>query len=436
MGPARSPVPGLGGAAKSVWAPHHTLHKTLMGLWDMYAIGGNAQALEILVKWARWFHRWSGAFSQEQMDRNPRRQGQRHARGQPTDLCRPDRRARAPGTHRALRPPPLLRPARGRRGCAHQHAHEHDHPRGARRGACLGSHRRRALAADRRRLLAQRRHRARLLHHRRADQRRGVVAAQCALGAAGFPYAGALHRLQHDAAGRLPAALERRPALRRLLGAQPVERHPGPAAPGHRHDRLFLPLYAGAEKVWGSPTDDFWCCHGSLVQAHTMYADNIWFEHAGGVTMSQYIPSELAWAQDGVPVTLQMEHDAQLKSHHRPDSLAYTVRVQAAQPVEFSLRLRVPWWVAPARSRSATVRCGRAISYVEIRRSWRDDTVHIILPKALIAVPAPDEPPAHSGFMDGPVVLANSTLPRRTTGHNAAPTARRPIPTTVSAALP
>ena len=77
-----------------------------------------------------------------------------------------------------------------------------------------------------------------------------------------------------------------------------------------------------------------------------MYADNIWFEHAGGLTLSQYIPSELAWQQDGVPVTVRLTHDAQLKSHHRPDSLAYTVRVQAATPVEFSLRLRIPWWVS------------------------------------------------------------------------------------------
>ena len=53
---------------KRVWAPHYTLHKTLMGLWDMYAVGGNAQALDILVKWARWFYRWSGQFTQEQMD--------------------------------------------------------------------------------------------------------------------------------------------------------------------------------------------------------------------------------------------------------------------------------------------------------------------------------------------------------------------------------
>jgi DUF1680 family protein len=51
----------LGWAArgKEVWAPHYTIHKTLMGLYDMYAWAGNQQALDILVKWARWFYRWT-----------------------------------------------------------------------------------------------------------------------------------------------------------------------------------------------------------------------------------------------------------------------------------------------------------------------------------------------------------------------------------------
>ena len=55
----------------------------------------------------------------------------------------------------------------------------------------------------------------------------------------GNKHPGALHGLQHDAPGRLSAALDRRPGIRRLLGAQPVERHPGPAAPRDRHDRLL-----------------------------------------------------------------------------------------------------------------------------------------------------------------------------------------------------
>ena len=31
----------------------------------------------------------------------------------------------------------------------------------------------------------------------------------------------------------------------------------------------FLPLRSGSTKKWGTPTDDFWCCHGTLIQAHT-----------------------------------------------------------------------------------------------------------------------------------------------------------------------
>ena len=35
--------------------PHYTLHKTLMGLMDMYRYAGNKQALEVLCKFADWF---------------------------------------------------------------------------------------------------------------------------------------------------------------------------------------------------------------------------------------------------------------------------------------------------------------------------------------------------------------------------------------------
>ena len=38
----------------------------------------------------------------------------------------------------------------------------------------------------------------------------------------------------------------------------------------------FLPMRAGSVKNWGSATQDFWCCHGSLVQAHTIYANNVY----------------------------------------------------------------------------------------------------------------------------------------------------------------
>ena len=53
---------------KTVHAPQCTVHRNMMGLYDMYAWAGNKQALEIMVKWSRWFSRWTSQFTQDQID--------------------------------------------------------------------------------------------------------------------------------------------------------------------------------------------------------------------------------------------------------------------------------------------------------------------------------------------------------------------------------
>ncbi len=45
---------------QSIWSPQYTIHKTLMGLWDMYLMTGSQQALEVLEKFSDWFHIWTG----------------------------------------------------------------------------------------------------------------------------------------------------------------------------------------------------------------------------------------------------------------------------------------------------------------------------------------------------------------------------------------
>jgi DUF1680 family protein len=171
----------------------------------------------------------------------------------------------------------------------------------------------------------------------------------------------------------------------------------------------FLPMYQGAEKVWGTPTDDFWCCHGSLVQAHTIYANHVWYEDPGGLTLTQYIPSQANWEHSRTQVSLRLENDPQLKQNHRPDSLAYQLQVEAAQPVEFSLRIRIPGWVSGTpevrvNGEAQQVQAGEKGEMV-LRRVWNMDSVHLTFPKKLSVVPLPDEPDT-CAFMDGPVVLA------------------------------
>ena len=53
---------------KGVWAPHYTIHKTLMGLVDAVKYAKNEQALEVLVSAAKWFSRWTKKFSRAEMD--------------------------------------------------------------------------------------------------------------------------------------------------------------------------------------------------------------------------------------------------------------------------------------------------------------------------------------------------------------------------------
>lgn len=415
---------------KPVWAPHYTLHKTLMGLWDMYAVGGNTQALEILIRWARWFHRWSGQFTQAQMDDIldvetggmlevwANLYGLTGEREHLELIQRYDRRR-------------LFDPlAAGEDVLTNMHMNTTipEVHGAARAWEVTGDPRWRRIVD--------------------AYWRSGVTERGCYI--TGGQTNGEVWSPPHALSARLGHRTQEHCTVYNMMRladyllrwtddphyADYWERNLWNGILAQQHPETgmiayFLPLHAGAEKVWGTPTEDFWCCHGSLVQAHTIYANHIWFAHDGGLTLSQYIPSELTWEQDGLPVTLRLTHDAQLKSHHRPNSIAYSLRVQAAQPVTFNLRLRLPWWLSDAAqitlNGAALLGASSPSSYVEIDRTWTDDTLHLVFPKTLVTESLPDAPDTF-GVMDGPVVLAalnpgETPIQQRTPG-NASHTAR------------
>jgi len=179
----------------------------------------------------------------------------------------------------------------------------------------------------------------------------------------------------------------------------------------------FLPLCGGARKIWGSPTGHFWCCHGSLVQAHTTHARYTAYAGPDVVALAQYIPTEIRSSAGGVPVTISVEMDTEACStqactvdgpEHRPRRWSVDVRVRAGREAAFTLRLRIPAWVAGEARLTVdgrAVPAGSPGSFVEIRRGWKDDHVRLELPMALTASPVPDDPETVA-FLEGPVVLA------------------------------
>jgi DUF1680 family protein len=171
----------------------------------------------------------------------------------------------------------------------------------------------------------------------------------------------------------------------------------------------FLPLEPGAVKRWGSPTEDFWCCHGTLVQAHSIYYDNIYFGTDNGLMVNQYIPSRLNWTFGDTKVEITQTFDTRERRTRRPQSITFNLAIKAEHPVDFALDIRLPWWLkgTPVVTVNGTPEeiANQPSSYYRIKRTWNQDEIRVELPKRLTTEPLADMPDTVA-FMDGPVVLA------------------------------
>ncbi len=185
----------------------------------------------------------------------------------------------------------------------------------------------------------------------------------------------------------------------------------------------YLPMRPGATKDWGTRTESFFCCHGSLVQAHSLHGTQTWYEDDDGLVLAEYVPTRLDWRRDGVAVTVTLEEVvgasaapdgsgrvdvSQDVGVGRPDSATYRITVAAERPVDFTLRIRVPWWVAGDAEIGVAgerPRAGAASSFLPLARSWQHDTVTVRLPRRLVAEPLAGRP-GTVAFIDGPVALA------------------------------
>lgn len=194
----------------------------------------------------------------------------------------------------------------------------------------------------------------------------------------------------------------------------------------------FLEMGPGSQKNWGSATNHFWCCHGTLVQAHASYDHVIFHEDLNGLVVSQYIPSQMAWCFGDTNVQVSLSQRSQtgttaMQKFHpegldaiqhvhsapipreRPNRYVYELQIQSDHPVEFEVKLRVPWWVNGQPCITVNGE-GHAVSsesgsFVRIQHVWHSDTITLEFPKVVKTVPLPDQPETVS-FMDGPIVLA------------------------------
>jgi len=402
---------------KKIWAPHYTIHKTLMGLFDMFVFAGNAQALEILERFAGWFSRWTAHFSRTEMDDilDVETGGMLEVWA---DLYGATQKQEYLDLFlRYDRPRLFNRLLAGEDPLTNRHANT---------------------------TVPEIHGAARMYEVSGEEHWRKIVEAywNCAVTERGtfctggqtsvemwtppFEYSDHLgdKNQEHCVVYNMMRLAD---YLLRWTGdvtyADYIERnlYNGILAQQNPDTGMvcyFLPLAPGSSKIWGSPTNDFWCCHGTLVQAQTTYNAYVYYEDEKGLDVCQYIPTELKWEWQGVPVEINQTFDPEISTAqvhlpdcpvHRPEHWVVDLTVSCDRPVNFDLKLRLPYWLSGkatilVNGRHEEVTSGPS-SYQKISRTWDHDKVRIILPKQISICPLPDKPDMVA-FMDGPIVLA------------------------------
>jgi len=425
-------------SGKWIWAPHYTIHKLLMGLFDMYKLAGNEQALSIMKGMAVWFDRWTGGFTQEQLDGllDMETGGMLEAWADLYGATRDEAHRRL--MMRYVRRRLFDRLLAGEDVLTNKHANTQI-------PEILGAARVYEVTGD--------------------ERFRQIVEAfwDCAVTKRGYVATGAgddgeLWMPPGGMASRLGAGQEHccnynmmrlAHVLLRWTGdhvyADYWERRFINGVLAHQHGdtgmiSYFLGVGSGSRKVWGSETQHFWCCHGTLVQANSAYETGVYMLSEEGVAITQWIPSALSFEHDGAMVGLEIVQDGQFGLFplnkwsvtgmkaitevdkpsipaSRPDRFRYRVTVTCSRDTEFSLKLRIPWWVSGTASIFVNEELHKTSpagpGFYELSRRWSDnDTIVVELPKKLVAEPLPGEPEMVA-FVDGPIILAGLTEEER-----------------------
>jgi len=145
----------------------------------------------------------------------------------------------------------------------------------------------------------------------------------------------------------------------------------------------------------------FPCCSGTLPQVAVDYGINAYFRDPLTIYVNLYVPSGVRWSQGAVRRSLQ-------QSGEYPFEDTVSMRVAAAQPQEFTLRLRIPGWATGARIEVNGQRWSGATEpggFAAVARRWRDgDRIELELPRRLRLESIDRQHPDMVALLCGPLV--------------------------------
>ncbi len=435
---------------KGIWAPHYTVHKTFMGLIDMYRYAGNETALTVADNFADWFYEWTADFDREQMDNilDFETGGMLEIWVLLYEITGKDKYLTLMDKYYRTRLfEPLLS---GGDPLTNMHANTTipEVIGAAEAYEATGDIRYKNITTA---------------YWNQAVTERGSYATGGQTdGEIWGPKMSLTHRLglktqEHCTVYnmiRLADYMFRWTKEARF--ADYIERniYNGVMAQTYWHGEYtngytsttptdgliayFLPMRAGSHKGWGSKTNDFFCCHGSMVQANAAFNRYIYYQEDSDIYINQYIDSDAHINMNGTDVTIIQRRDPLTGSfhfgstssgrhtinrtaaeyEHNPDTHMAYLQICTDAPVNMKLHIRIPWWIketARVTLNTETIAVAeKGSTYVVIDREFNDgDVISIYLKKGISVCPLPDAPDMIA-FMYGCEVLAGLVDEERT----------------------
>lgn len=407
---------------KPMWSPQYTLHKTLMGLYDMGTVGENPKALKILDRFANWFYRWTGKMIEEGNEAaimNGETSGMLEIWADMYELAKNDstidRRKYHDLMYRYGKPWIFTLLAMGEDALSNDHCN-------ASIPWSHGAARCYEVTGDKYWLELTKAFWKCATHDRELYCTGGQNAGEHWIPQGKLALFAGENNQEHctvynmmrtaDFLYRWTGDLEYADFIERnLYNGILAQQHPVTGMVAY-----FLPMASGykkgGEKGWGHPTMDFYCCHGSLVQAQNRYLQYIYFKHDDGVTVSQYIPSTLTCDIDGVKVRITQDFEAnQWTKNWDGNRFKVLMKLQTDTTTRFALRLRLPWWLdkkAAITIDGSPIEVKDLHGYAIIDREWNDNEIVIDFPDRLWVEEMPGDANMVA-IMEGPIVLASET---------------------------
>ena len=427
---------------KSVWAPHYTVHKTFMGLTDMYRYTGNTEALEIAEKFADWFCDYTFSRTREEMDNilDVETGGMLEIWADLYEFTGKEKYLELIERYDRSRLFDQL--LCGTDALTNMHANTTipEAIGAARVYEATGKERYRDIA---------------LAYWDFAVTRRGTsVTGGQTCGEIWTPPHAMSSRLgdknqEHCTVYnmiRLADILYRWTGDHQYLDYIETNLYNGILSQGYFRGghangeeaeypeegliTYFQPLRAGAKKAWASKFNDFFCCHGTLVQANSAHNRYLYYRNGDELFIGVYAASEVTFEAGGKDVTVRQYRDTLSGSSHfsssssatqaigenahiflhQPDVMLQCFTVKCAGKARFALNLRKPGW---AEGKIALTVNGASADiqpengFYRIEREFEDgDEIRIALPMTVRVTELEGAEDPAVAFSYGPYALA------------------------------